>query len=146
MAFGASYVRRSKTVEATTSIGAMARSAAAYFDASNELQPGKRRFPVSSAASVPASVDLVRGKRYASNANDWAVSPWRELKFSMTEPQCYAFQFGAGGQGPQARATATAQGDLDGDGIESAYVLSIAPDATNHSVVASTVQKTMPEE
>jgi type II secretory pathway pseudopilin PulG len=146
MVLVAGYMRRSKAAEGVNEIGIMAQSASAYFDGSDELQPGKRHFPPSSAASVPWTVDLVRGKKFASSPNDWAGTPWKELKFSIEEPQCFAYSFGAGGQGPGARATATAQGDLDGDGDESMFVLAIVPDATNHAAVAATVQKTMPDE
>jgi type II secretory pathway pseudopilin PulG len=141
----AGYARSEKISEAHHSLQVIAQNAAAYYDASDDVRPS-RHFPPPSRASVPASVESVRRKRYASNANDWALSPWRELKFSIPAPQYFAYSFGSGGLGAQARATATAQGDLDGDGEESMFVLAVTPDKDLHAVVAPEISKTMPEE
>jgi len=65
----------------------------------------------------------VQGKRYKSAMADWAGSPWRELRFSLPQPQFYAYSYVSAGTGTGALYTATANGDLDGNGVNSEFVL-----------------------
>jgi hypothetical protein len=151
----ARYVRHAKTVEAASSITRLASNAAEFYDASDGTQPAgaspaavhaMRHFPPSSASPVPFDEMNVRGHRYQSNLADWSVSPWRELHFSMVQPQCYRYAFAAEGAGATAKATVTAEGDLDGDGIRSTYALEIAPDQGLAAQVSKTMTKTDAEE
>lgn len=141
----ARYVRHAKTVEAASSVASLAGAAAEYYNASDATQPAgaapaavhaMRHFPPSSRVSVPEDPLSVRGKRYQSNLADWAASPWRELRFSIVQPQCYQYSFEAEGAGAAATATVTAQGDLDGDGLRSTYSLTVAPDSALTAVPA----------
>ncbi len=134
----ARYVRHSKTAEAIGSTTAIAQQATVYFNDSDAHQPAgtkpdsshaMRHFPSSSRVSVPRLED-VKGKKYQSAIGDWATSPWLDLHFSMTQPQCYAYSFEATGSGVTAKATATAQGDLDGNGVYSTYAATVTPDET----------------
>jgi len=149
------YVRHAKTAEAVSSVQRMAEAAAAYYNDSDANQPAgtpeadlraMRHFPPASRASVPSNASDVRGKQYASGMADWAVSPWRELHFSIPQPQCYAYSFNSAGTGDKATATAVAQGDLDGDGVTSTYELSISPDDKLTARVATELKSTNPEE
>jgi hypothetical protein len=110
----------------------------AYYEASDATQPvgtspdnahAMRHFPPSSTRSVPPSLEDVKGKKYQSAAADWAVTPWRELQFSIPQPQYYAYSYASEGAGATAKATAVARGDLDGDGVTATYSVTITPDA-----------------
>jgi type II secretory pathway pseudopilin PulG len=146
----ARYVRHSKTAEAIGSLTTLAHQTAAYYDASDATQPAgstpdnahaMRHFPPSSSASVPPSVDDIRGKKYQSTQADWAASPWHELQFSIPQPQFYAYSYVSEGAGSTAKATALAKGDLDSDGNVATYSITVTPDATFHAQVAAIVKE-----
>jgi type II secretory pathway pseudopilin PulG len=151
----ARYVRHAKTVEAVSSVTSLAGAAAEYYNVSDATQPtgasphavhAMRHFPPASRVSVPEDPLSVRGRRYQSNLADWSASPWRELRFSIVQPQCYQYSFESEGAGATAKAIVTAHGDLDGDGIRSTYALEIAPDQSLTAQVAATMTKTDGEE
>src|SRR5690606_2152923 len=105
-----------------------------------------RHFPPSARVPVPEDALSVRGKRYQSNSADWAASPWKDLQFSMVQPQCYQYSYSAEGAGASARAAVVAEGDLDGDGTRSTYSLTIAPDETLEAKVSPQMTRQDPEE
>ena len=151
----ARYVRHAKTIEAVSSVGALAVAAANSYNASDATQPAgaspaavhaMRHFPPASLLPVPAERLSVRGHRYQSNLADWSASPWRELRFSIVQPQCYQYSFDADGAGATAKALVTAEGDLDGDGVRSTYSLAITPDQGLTAQVAKTMTKKDVEE
>lgn len=151
----ARYVRHRKTVEATQSVTRLAAGAADYYNRSDATQPvgaspqavhAMRHFPPSSRVAVPEDPLSVRGRLYQSNAADWAVSPWRELGFSIVQPQSYQYAFESQGSGASAKAQVTAQGDLDGDGTRSTYSLTIAPDPSLTAQVEPQMTREDPEE
>lgn len=151
----ARYVRHAKTVEAASSVTSLAGAAAAYYNASDATQPtgaaphavhAMRHFPESSRVPVPVDPLSVRGRRYQSNLADWSGSPWRDLRFSIVQPQCYQYSFEAQGAGAAATALVTAEGDLDGDGVRSVYSLAISPDVGLTAQVAKTMTKKDVEE
>jgi Tfp pilus assembly protein PilE len=145
----ARYIRHAKTAEAIGAVTTLAQSAAAYYDSTDQNQPAgtapaaaraMRHFPIASTSSVPADLDNVKRRRYKSQAAEWAVSPWKELKFSMVQPQSYAYRFAAEGAGRTANARAQATGDLDGDGRSSLFSLRVSPDPSLNAVVAAEVE------
>lgn len=151
----ARYVRHAKTVEAASSVTALAGAAAEYYNTSDATQPSgaalksvhaMRHFPPPSRVSVPEDPLSVRGRRYQSNLADWSPSPWRDLRFSIVQPQCYQYSFEAEGAGETAKALVIAQGDLDGDGLRSNYSLAVAPDQGVTAQVAKTMTKSDVEE
>jgi hypothetical protein len=151
----ARYVRHSKTAEAVSSVGTLATAAAEYYNTSDATQPtgaspeavhAMRHFPPSSRVAVPEDPMSVRAKRYQSNQADWAASPWRELHFSIVQPQSYQYSFDSESAGATAKATVRAEGDLDGDGHRSVYSLGIMPDEKLNAQVAHEMTKTDPEE
>lgn len=98
-----------------------------------------------SADPVPSSMNSVKGRKYQSshaagadyNAGD-RYTGWRCLQFSIASPQYYQYQYNVGGPpvevtlpkggNPKGLSedytwTASAQGDLDGDGKTSWFVL-----------------------
>jgi type II secretory pathway pseudopilin PulG len=120
----ARYVRHGKTAEAMESVTRLANGAAEYYNKSDTNQPqgaspqavhAMRHFPPSARTPVPEDPLGVRGRRYQSNAADWSGSPWRELGFSIIQPQCYQYSFESQGAGAAAKATVIAEGDLDGE-------------------------------
>ncbi len=151
----ARYVRHAKTVEAVSSVTTLAGAAADYYNTSDATQPSgadskavhaMRHFPPKSTVAVPEEAKSVSGKRYQSNLADWASSPWRELRFSIVQPQCYQYSFDAEGAGAGAKATVLAQGDLDGDGVTSSFSLTIAPDDALTAVPSKQMTKKDTEE
>ena len=151
----ARYVRHGKTAEATESVTRLAAGAADYYNRSDATQPSgaspdavhaMRHFPPTARAPVPEDPLNVRGKRYQSNSADWSGSPWRDLGFSIVQPQCYQYSYEAEGAGASAKATVTAQGDLDGDGTRSTYSLSVAPDDQLDAHVAPKMTRENAEE
>lgn len=133
----ARYVRHGKTAEAVESVTRLGAGAVEFFDASDATQPAgaskqdvhaMRHFPPSSRAPVPEDAMSVRGQKYQSNGADWSGSPWKELRFSIIQPQCYQYNFRSQGTGSSAQAVVTAEGDLDGDGRRSSYSITVEPD------------------
>jgi hypothetical protein len=151
----ARYVRHGKTAEARESVTRLAAGAAEYYNRSDATQPSgaapqaihaMRHFPPSSRVPVPEDALNVRGRKYQSTSLDWAASPWRDLGFSIIQPQCYQYSFESQGAGASAKATVLAEGDLDGDGTRSKYSLAVAPDESLTAVVSKEMVSTDPEE
>jgi type II secretory pathway pseudopilin PulG len=151
----ARYVRHGKTAEAQESVKRLAAETAEFYNRSDATQPSgaapnavhaMRHFPPSSRVPVPEDALSVRGRRYQSNAADWAASPWKELKFSIVQPQCYQYSFTATGAGTTARSLVAAEGDLDGDGTRSRYSLAIVPDESLTAQIAKEMERQDPEE
>ncbi|MFO0665933.1 MAG: hypothetical protein U0174_18425 [Polyangiaceae bacterium] len=145
----AKYLRHSKTAEAVGTLTTIGKSAAAFYNASDSTQPqtsipaaarAMRHFPQSALTPVPEDASFLRGKRYRSSSGDWAKTPWRELNFSMPQPQYYRYDFQSSGVGATGVATVTAAGDLDGDGETSLYSLKVTPDANLDAQVAPNVE------
>jgi Tfp pilus assembly protein PilE len=145
----ARYVRHAKTAEAVGSLETLAHQSAAFYDASDATQPvgttpdalhAMRHFPASSILSVPPRMEDVRARKYQSSAADWAASPWRDLQFSIPQPQYYVYAYNSEGSGATAKATITARADLDGDGVESKYSVTIAPDGDFHARVGAVLK------
>lgn len=146
----ARYVRHGKTVEAVESVTRLGARAAEYFDESDATQPAgaakldahaMRHFPPSSRTSVPEDPMSVRGQRYQSNLADWSGSPWKELRFSIVQPQCYQYSFRAQGTGSTAKAVVTAEGDLDGDATRSSFSVTVEPDPSLNAKVGELVKQ-----
>jgi len=151
----ARYVRHGKTAEARESVTRLATGAAEFYNRSDATQPtgaapqavhAMRHFPPSSRAPVPEDPLSVRGRKYQSNGVDWASSPWRDLGFSIVQPQCYQYSFESSGAGASAKAIVIAEGDLDGDGTRSKYSLAITPDESLTAVVAKEMERKDSEE
>ena len=143
------WVRHGKTLEAIGSVHAIAQAAVAYYDESDATQPAggaqaaahaMRHFPASSRATVPQDPADVRGKRYQSARADWSPSPWRELNFSIPQPQSYRYGFESTGTGRGSTATGVAEGDLDGSGLVSTYRLKVTVNEKFEAEVAPNIE------
>jgi len=151
----ARYLRHSKTAEAVATTMAIAQAACVYYNQSDANQPAgtkpeaakaMRHFPPSSRAGVPADASDVRGKRFQSAIGDWSTSPWLDMGFKISTPQFYQYSFESSGSGTAAQATAIAHGDLDGNGVQSTFRATAAPDGTLTAKPSASVEQTDPEE
>lgn len=143
------YLASAKTSEAKNTIGAISRSAKQAFEAernkSELVAEGGQSANAShelcdSAKQVPTGV-IPAGKKYqpkTTNGDDFdsgdATTGWRCLKFSMTQPHYYQYNYNKDGApisagkpgAPAAPAKgfeAAAAGDLDGDGVPSTFAI-----------------------
>jgi type IV pilus assembly protein PilA len=99
------------------------------------------------STSVPADPTKVAGQKYQSAASEWDAGDkdtgWACLKFSMSEPQYYAYSYTA--DTGLTKFTAQAQGDLDGDATYS-YFKMYGEVRDQTVVVGPTIDEEKPEE
>lgn len=100
------YLEQSKKAEGKTGIASMASGVVACAALSGGKLPA-------TSAMVPAALSQVSGKKYASSAKDWEDPAFKCMKFSMSAPQYYQYQWIL--KSPTA-GIARAVADLDGDG------------------------------
>ncbi|WP_437803937.1 type IV pilin protein [Sorangium sp. So ce693] len=144
------YLASAKTSEAKNTVGAIARGAVAAYEretSASAILAGGTSSAVASHSlcestgvdapghgPVPAAMTSVRGTKYQPSTADAAdfntgtsLGGWKCLKFSMTQPIYYQYNYtkgartGVSGASPDPTATgfeAGAQGDLDGDGTD----------------------------
>jgi len=129
------YMSDAKAAEARNSVNAIQRDAASSFDVDrtfyDQLKPGEptptgHALCKSATATVPASIESVRGKKYMSSPSDWSGDEnqgWQCLHFTMDNPQYYMYGYTVSGAGDHDgdTFTATATGDLDGNGKTSSF-------------------------
>jgi type IV pilus assembly protein PilA len=133
------YLANAKTAEARNALGQIAKDAAMAYEAGDEtLAPsnpaaghGKsaHRLCPTASAPVPASIALVRGRKYQSSPSDWEADKATNagfycLKFSMDMPQYYQYSYTSRGvASPGDGFAGTAHGDLNGDGVTSEFTI-----------------------
>jgi type IV pilus assembly protein PilA len=152
------YLANAKTAEARNSLGQLAKDAASAVErekgtaailAPTTVSSIMRSF-CDSSTQVPSAVSSVSGQKYQSAKADWtsgsAVQGWQCLKFSLEEPQYYAYSYNASGTSANSGGfTARAFGDLNGDGNYSTFT--VQGSAYSGAVAISpNVQETQPEE
>jgi hypothetical protein len=111
-----SYLSASKTVEARSNVGALARGIAACAEkpsAGAAGGSGQRGLPPSTP-KVPASLAQVKGTKYASSPSDWSSEAFTCALFSVQTPQYFQYQWLL--TSPGSQGIVRAEGDLDGDG------------------------------
>jgi type IV pilus assembly protein PilA len=149
------YLANAKTAEARNSLGQIGKDAATAYEkesmAGAVLAQGataalsRALCGTDTGSPVPAVVNIA-GRKYQSAPADWNVGAATNtgfacLKFSMDQPQYYAYSYTVAGSSAIGDSfTALANGDLNGDGVLSAftlvgkiqagYVLNIAPNIT----------------
>jgi type IV pilus assembly protein PilA len=112
------YIANAKTAEAKNTLAQIAKDAAIAFE-----EGGKgRRLCSSASAPVPAARSDVSGKKYQSSQADWTTDSARNagfacLKFEMSSPQYFQYEYEATATSFVARA----HGDLNGDGVFSTF-------------------------
>ena len=153
------YLANAKTAEARNSLGQLAKDAASAVEREKGtvalLSAGgtstlMRQF-CNTAALVPATASMVSGQKYQSTKNDWnsgdSVTGWKCLKFSIEEPQYYAYTYNVPTtvDGNSGGFVAAAWGDLNGDSTFSTF--EVAGTAYSGAIAISpNVQETNPEE
>jgi type IV pilus assembly protein PilA len=155
------YLLHSKTAEATQAVGRMAKGAAAAFD--RDLMAGDvvplsdtanvaHRLCQSAASPVPSTSTSIQGKKYQSSPSEWNVAGWTCIKFTMTDPQYYMYDYvSSGTTGDEGDTfTAIANGDLNADGVLSTFTLTgeiqLGSRLGKLVTIAPNLQTTLPEE
>ncbi|WP_437719150.1 prepilin-type N-terminal cleavage/methylation domain-containing protein [Sorangium sp. So ce448] len=143
------YLASAKTSEAKNTVGAISRAAAAAYEretAASQILAGGGTSDAAShdlcddAVQIPATVP--QGRKYQPNpAGDFATGAdsgtptagWQCLKFSMSQPIYYQYDYHRGENDPDVVGTppppavgatgfdASAVGDIDGDTVLSAF-------------------------
>jgi type IV pilus assembly protein PilA len=121
------YIASAKTAEAKNTVGAISRAAVAAYER-EQLEPPTHRL-CRSATPIPSFVPAA--KKYLPAAGAFggdADTGWRCLKFAMSEPFYYQYQYNVGGgwavptHAPGKDGfEAAAVGDLDGNGVHSHF-------------------------
>lgn len=127
------YLASAKTSEAKNSVGAIARGAAAAYERENANAEALAEGSSGTAASnqlcsgvlntVPSTMAAVQGIKYQPNSaagKDYETPEWNCLKFSMSQPQYYQYNYTI--TGLTASMAAIAVGDIDGDLTLSSFV------------------------
>ena len=152
------YLANAKTAEARNSLGQLAKDAASAVEREKGTTPILAPTGVSSlmrsfcdsSTQVPTSAASVSGQKYQSAKADWntgsATQGWQCLKFSLEEPQYYAYSYAASGTSANSGGfSAHAFGDLNGDGNFSTFT--VQGSAYSGAIAISpNVQETQPEE
>jgi type IV pilus assembly protein PilA len=141
------YLASAKTSEAKNSVGAISRGAAAAYEretsVSELVAEGSSGTTSShalclSATLVPAAIANVAGKKYQANStsgNDYQTDPWNCIKFGMSQPQYYQYQY----LSPSLTTmSAVANGNLDGDAVTSSFSRLGAVNATTQTLRLAT--------
>jgi type IV pilus assembly protein PilA len=153
------YLANAKTAEARNSLGQLAKDAATAVEREKGTTAmiaaggtsGLMRAFCDVASQVPTNASSVSGQKYQSQKADWttgsATGGWQCLKFSLEEPQYYAYTYWAA-SGTNANSggfTAQAYGDLNGDSNFSTFTVSGTAYA-GAVAISPNVQETNPEE
>lgn len=136
-----SYLARSKAAEARNTVAAIARDYVTDWEREDPTPKPKAKRKLVSYPPVPKTVP--RGTTYTSTPSDWAS--WKQLRFTMTQPQRYQYEIIAAKDGESAEIVA--RGDLNGDGRTSLFKVAVKIDrAKEVLVVAPTISETDPDE
>lgn len=142
------YLKHSKTAEATRSLGTMEQGSKAKFQLDTDtsgtgIGPFVHMFCDKAGTPVPAA-GVPKGAKQSvvsGAGTEYNQPTFTCLKFVMTDPQFYQYNYNSNAPtaGPAALYTATAQGDLDGNGVNSTFTLNGAGDATGEAKRVSLV-------
>lgn len=129
------YMTQAKMAEARTALGMMAKDAVRTHADDGHLCP-------SAVRPVPATIEMVAAKKYQSSATEWQNDPgFACLKFEMSVPQYYQYDYKNSGSG----FSSIAKGDLDGDHVASTLVVRGALQGGS-LVVSPQIEETNPDE
>jgi type IV pilus assembly protein PilA len=155
------YIANAKTAEARNSLGQIGKDAVTAFEGEHMsaaiIPQGSatgiiRQMCQSASATVPSALTSVQAKKYQSSAADWAPAAdvtagtigWPCLKFEMSQPQYYMYDYKANGQ-DSGDFSSTATGDLNGDSVASTFTM-LGSIQSGRLTLAPTIGETSPEE
>jgi type IV pilus assembly protein PilA len=154
------YLLNAKTAEVRNSLGQMTKDAKAAYEregmAATILGVGTSAglsnvLCAGASASVPAGKASIAGAKYQSDPSsgkDWladVATPgmgFACLKFSISDPQYYMYSYAAN---TATDFTATGNGDLNGDGVTSTFIMRGSVNAGT-VLVSPNFEETNPEE
>ena len=118
----ARYLKNAKTAEATRSLGAIQIGAQQQYQKETPYGGGDV-FVHTFCDTAPLTPGVVpAARKEAVPASAWNHAGWACLKFSIVDPQFYAYRHETNGStGTAAAYTASAYGDLDGNGTTSTF-------------------------
>lgn len=142
------YLAASKTAEAKNTLGAIARGAVGAYERETLEVRNTHKL---CGSSEPMPKEIPAGKKYvpvSEPGRDWNTGSdsagWKCLKFEMTSPQYYRYEYRAGGgyKGPKRGGPdpgkdgfeVSAEGDLDGDGKTSLFTMTGKVDKKTQSI------------
>ncbi len=122
----ARYLKHAKTAEATRALSSIETGQRQQFQRETEWPPGSSdhvRYEHAFCPDTPLTPSAIpSGRKLTVPPAEWNASGWTCMKFSMNDPQYYAYRSVTNGSvGTDATYTATAQGDLDGNGTSSLF-------------------------
>jgi Tfp pilus assembly major pilin PilA len=135
------YIRQSKTVEAMDSLDKIKAGANAYFINERFDDTGKQlphTFPghiVETPAGGPTTCCNSPGNRCSTGLTVWNNAGWEDLKFIITDPHYYAYEFVGGNTDTDSYYSAYAYGDLDCDGTYSTFEIKGSVDKEGSIVI-----------
>jgi type IV pilus assembly protein PilA len=136
------YIANAKTAEAKNSLGQIGKDAVTAYEGERMnaavITPGSstsviRRTCGDSTKTIPDGKAKIQGQKYQSTKADWSNATdvknnagFPCLKFEMTAPQYYMYDYKGGGTtgATTGSISATAAGDLNGDGTTSLFTMS----------------------
>jgi hypothetical protein len=137
------YLKRSKSVEATTNVRLLADAAARYAETNAPKKKGAFVFPRSTGwvPSVPCCKQP--DNKCQPDAKQWQSSEsFRGLEFSVSDPGYFQYRISSEGRGGKARITVEARGDLECNQAESSYKRTVTLDAHGNAQVGPLVGDT----
>jgi type IV pilus assembly protein PilA len=153
------YIANAKTAEARNTVGKVQKDAIGAFEReklatstvlAEATSTNTVRAMCGTAAAVPNAATSIKALKYQSSKSEWetgdATKGWKCLKFEMTAPQYYQYNYIAAGAATDGDTfTAVANGDLNGDGTLSTF--NAYGKIQNGRLNASpTIEETNPEE
>jgi type IV pilus assembly protein PilA len=160
------YIANAKTTEARNSLGQIGKDASTAYEGEtmNATVLGLtsvtgivRAMCGTAPATVPAAALSIKGQKYQSTPVDWAAGAgvagapavgFACLKFVMNDPQyfMYGYKITGVGSADTDTFTATANGDLNADGVLSAFTLGGKIQTGNKGGMVLTVAPAIGEE
>jgi type IV pilus assembly protein PilA len=158
------YIANAKTAEAKNSLGQIGKDAVTAFEGERMsaavLAEGtqtaiiRQQCQTGTTQKIPTALTAIDGKKYQSSKLDWSNATdvqtnkgWPCLKFEMTAPQYYQYDYSsdATGVAPGTTFAAIATGNLNGDTAYSTFSM-LGSIQNGRLTVAPSIGEVSPEE
>lgn len=119
----ARYLAHSKTPEATSTLAAFQNGSRVAYAAETDsggsgTGPFVHKFCPSATVPVPPAIPAAQ-----RTLGTWTAATWVCLKFTLSAPQSYQYNYTSSGIGTAATYNAAAYGDLNGNSVISTFLL-----------------------